>query len=121
MTTHETADVELCNEVRLVGRVPVPAEERVLPSGDVLCTFRVAITRDPDTTGTRGARRSQVDSLECATWNGRVRRSAMTWQVGDVVEVSGSLRRRFFRSGAGTASRVEVEVVTARRLRRARA
>ena len=121
MATHDSAELELCNEVRLVGRVPALAEERVLPSGDVLCVFRVAITRDPSSVGPSGSPRRHVDSLECVAWNGRVRRSALGWEVGDVVEVTGSLRRRFFRSAAGTASRVEVEVGSARRLRRARA
>ena len=32
------------------------------------------------------------------------------WQPGDVVEVEGAIRRRFFRAGGGAASRVEVEV-----------
>ncbi len=119
METRVVEDVELVNEVRLVGRVPVPADERVLPSGDVLCSFRVAVTRQPGAGGAGARRRQQVDSLECVTWNGRVRRSAVSWQVGDVVEVTGALRRRFFTTAGGTASRVEVEVSGARRLRRA--
>ena len=119
MTTDVESEVELVNEVRLVGRVPARAEERVLPSGDVLCTFRVAIDRDPAAGGARAATRHHVDSLECVTWNGRVRRSALSWEVGDVVEVSGALRRRFFRAGGATGSRVEVEVTSARRRRRA--
>jgi single-strand DNA-binding protein len=118
MTPQETAELEVCNEVRLVGRVPAPAEERELPSGDVLCTFRVAVTRDGAHGGAHGSGRQRVDSLECVTFNGRVRRSALSWSVGDTVEVSGSLRRRFFRTAGGTGSRVEVEVSSARRLRR---
>ena len=117
--TQLVEDIELRNEVRLVGRVPVLADERVLPSGDVLCSFRVAVTREPNAGGRGARRRQQVDSLECVTWHGRVRRSALSWQVGDVVEVTGALRRRFFTSAGGTASRVEVEVSGARRLRRA--
>ena len=35
---------------------------------------------------------------------------------GDVVEVEGSLRRRFWRVGAGAASRSEVEVTRVRRV-----
>src|SRR3954453_22067894 len=82
------------NEVRLVGRVSQAPEERVLPSGDVLWTFRVVVPRPAP------AGRSSVDALECAAWSPRARRSVSSWQADDVVEVSGSVRRRFFRTGA---------------------
>lgn len=45
----------------------------------------------------------------------------MTWQVGDVVEVNGSLRRRFFKTGGRLQSMTEVEVISARRVSRAAA
>ncbi|KQW49748.1 single-stranded DNA-binding protein [Nocardioides sp. Root1257] len=101
------------NEVRLVGRVSQAPEERVLPSGDVLWTFRVVVPR-PDASG-----RSSVDALECAAWTSRARRSVASWQPDDVVEVSGAMRRRFFRTGGGAASRVEVEMTRGRLIRRA--
>lgn len=102
------------NEVRLVGRLLAPAQEKTLPSGDTLQTFRVTVRREP-------ALRSKqsVDSLECVAWDGRVKRSVSGWRPGDVVEVTGALRRRFFRTPAGTVSRAEVEVSTARIVRRA--
>ena len=103
------------NEVRLVGRVSQAPEERVLPSGDVLWTFRVVVPRSPARTESR----QTVDALECAVWGGRVRRSVATWAEGDLVEVSGSLRRRFFRAGSAAASRVEVEVTAGKVIRRA--
>jgi single-strand DNA-binding protein len=37
-------------------------------------------------------------------------------QPGDIVEVRGSLRRRFWRAGPGAVSRTEVEVVRLRRV-----
>jgi single-strand DNA-binding protein len=107
------ADVAV-NEVRLVGRVAQAPEERVLPSGDVLWTFRVVVPR-PASSG-----RSTVDALECAAWSPRARRSVASWRPGDVVEVCGAVRRRFFRTGAGAASRVEVEVGRGKVIRRAR-
>ena len=110
----EAAADAAVNEVRLVGRVSQAPEERVLPSGDVLWTFRVVVPR-PESAG-----RSAVDALECAAWTARARRSVASWQPDDVVEVSGAVRRRFFRTGAGAASRVEVEVSSrARLIRRA--
>lgn len=115
------ADQLMRNEVRLIGKIPAVAQEKELPSGDLLCTFRVAVPRDAPTIGANGAVRRLVDSLECVTWSARVRRSAQSWDVGDLVEVSGVLRRRFYKSGTTSASRVEVEVTSGRRLRRARA
>jgi single-strand DNA-binding protein len=113
-TATETAEVDPVNEVRLVGRLAAPAAELELPSGDVVCTFRVVVPRPEGS-----ASRQRVDALECAAWSARVRRSAMAWRAGDVVEVHGAVRRRFFRTGAGAASRVEVEVVGGRVIRRA--
>ena len=102
------------NEVRLMGRISAGPAERVLPSGDVLWTFRLVVPRPPDR-----ATRQSVDALECAVWGGRVRRSVAGWGQGDVVEVSGALRRRFFRAAGGPVSRVEVEVAAGRLIRRA--
>lgn len=102
------------NVVRLVGRVSASPEEVVLPSGDVLCSFRVVVGRPEGHQS-----RQRVDALECTAWLPRVRRSAMGWQPGDVVEVEGAIRRRFFRAGGAAASRVEVEVSSGRLVRRA--
>lgn len=102
------------NEVRLVGRISAAPEERVLPSGDSVWLFRVVVGRSGD----RGRSRQTVDALECAVWSGRVRRSVAGWREGDVVEVTGALRRRFFQTGGGAASRVEVEVTGGRVIRR---
>ncbi|MEU0315995.1 single-stranded DNA-binding protein [Nocardioides sp. NPDC006273] len=104
------------NEVRLIGRLSLAAEERELPSGDQLTAFRVVVNRPRDK---RRGSRVQIDALECHTWIARVRRAAMTWQVGDVVEVNGSLRRRFFKTGGRLQSMTEVEVLSARRVSRA--
>jgi single-strand DNA-binding protein len=101
------------NEVRLDGRISGEPEERELPSGDRLWSFRVVVPRDVP----RG--RQTVDVVDCTAWDGRNRRTVSRWRDGDRVEVGGALRRRFFRSGGATVSRVEVEVRTARLIRRA--
>ena len=113
MTKNDAGDAVPANEVRLVGRVSGAPEERVLPSGDRLFSFRVVVARDQP----RG--RQTVDALECVAWSARSRRSVSRWTDGDVVELSGSLRRRFYRAGATTVSRVEVETSRARIIRRA--
>ena len=114
MTAHDKAATYAVNEVRLVGRVSQPPEERVLPSGDVMWTFRLVVPRP-----TAEGERRQVDTLDCAAWGGRARRSVAAWAPDDVVEVTGAVRRRFFRAGGAAASRVEVEMVGGRVIRRA--
>lgn len=117
-TAGEAVDTESAgtgNEVHLTGRLSTTPEERVLPSGDTLWVFRVVVPRGAPPPGGR----RQVDALECAVWSGRVKRSVAGWNAGDTVAVSGALRRRFFRTGAGAASRVEVEVSSGRLIRRA--
>ena len=114
MSAHERQADEV-NEVTLVGRMSQPAEERVLPSGSELWKFRVIVWR-PATASSRVT----VDALDCVVWAKRPARSVASWRAGDVVEVKGSLRRRFFApSGGGRVSRCEVEVSTARLIRRA--
>ena len=103
------------NEVRLIGRLSAGPLEKVLPSGDTLVSFRVVVPRVPD-----AKRTAKVDALECVAWSARSKRTVRSWRIGDVVEVDGELRRRFFRTGSGPASRVEVEVTKGRVVRRAR-
>jgi len=118
---------EAVNEVRLVGRVSQAPQERVLPSGDSVWTFRVVVPRatpagragDRNGTGSGRKPRQQVDALECAAWSARARRSASAWEADDVVEVVGALHRRFFRAAGAVASRVEVEMRSGRVIRRA--
>src|SRR5215218_1694438 len=108
------------NEVRLVGRLAVQPVHRELPSGDPLVSFRLVVERDPSSV--RGARSGgssrspTVDTLECSAWRRDVQRTLARTGPGDVLEVQGALRRRFWRTGAGAASRSEVEVVRVKRL-----
>lgn len=115
-------EVAVVNDVRLVGRVtgtPVMVE---LPSGDALVTFRISVPRT--SVSGRGAGQpagKRVDSVPCTAWSPRLRRSILTWRAGDVVEVSGAVRCRFFQAGGATRSRVEVEASAARIMRRSSA
>ena len=99
------------NEVRLVGRTSVDAQERELPSGDRVVQLRVVVPRSTDS----GAGR--VDTIDVACWSARTRRSARGIKAQDTVEVVGALRRRFFRTGTVTVSRYEVEALSLRRIR----
>jgi single-strand DNA-binding protein len=107
----ETDDV---NAVHLVGRVGAEPVETELPSGDTITSFRVIVGR-PEGHGST----QRVDTLDCTAWTGRARRSARTWRKDDLVEVEGAVRRRFFATSTGRASRVDIEVSAARLIRRA--
>ena len=114
MSTQEISEEDV-NEVTLVGRMSQPAEEQVLPSGSELWKFRVIVGRPPS-----AASRVTVDALDCVVWTKRPARSVAGWRAGDLVEVKGSLRRRFFApTGGGRVSRCEVEVASAKLIRRA--
>lgn len=92
------------NEVYLVGRVTSLAVEKVLPSGDCVVEFRVVIGRDKN----RGAKK-EVDALDIAAWSSKARRSALALKVDSWVQVTGSVRRRFWQAPSGLASRWQVE------------
>ena len=99
------------NEVFLRGRLAAEPELRTLPSGDEICVFRVTVDRPA---GARG----KVDSIDCATDVARVRKSVIAAEVGQQLEVRGSLHRRFWRGPSGLNSRYEVAVAAAKVSRR---
>jgi single-strand DNA-binding protein len=106
--------------VTLWGRLAAPAQERTLPSGDVIVTLRVVIPRRGRPPRQRGAdvavRRARVDTIDVVCWTAAARRAALRLGGGDAIEVEGSLRRRFFGGAAGRQSRYEVEAAVVRRL-----
>jgi single-strand DNA-binding protein len=104
------------NDVHLVGRLAAEPVRRALPSGDVLVSFRLVVTRTPAPRRRGGARTPTVDTLDCAAWRADVQRALARLSAGDVVEAHGSLRRRFWRAGAAAVSRSEVEVVRLKRV-----
>ena len=110
------------NEVRLVGRMAAAPETREMPSGDLMSTFRVIVPRDERSgsgSGGPNGRKGGVDTIECVAWRATLRRTVNSWHEGDTVAVTGALRRRFWRGEAGAASRHEIEVSKATRVRRA--
>ena len=108
------------NEVDLVGRVSGAPQERELPSGDQLVSWRVVLDRPPPRRPVKeGVRNVTVDTVDCVAWTAGVRRTARGLVEGDIVAVQGALRRRFWRGSGAAQSRTEVEVESLRRLRRA--
>jgi single-strand DNA-binding protein len=92
------------NEAFLVGRVTSLAVEKLLPSGDRVVEFRVVIGRDKS----RGTKK-EVDSLDIAAWSSKARKAALAVKIDTWVQVTGSVRRRFWRAPSGLASRWQVE------------
>ena len=54
--------------------------------------------------------KATVDTIDCVAFKPAVQRKSATLEIGDIVEITGELRRRFWKTGAGVASRMEVEV-----------
>jgi single-strand DNA-binding protein len=120
---HGVDDEVAANDVRLVGRLTAEPAVVELPSGDTLVTFRISVQRGaaPGSPGAAGRTSQRVDSVPCTAWTPRLRRSIVAWRPGDLVEVSGSVRCRFYQAGGATRSRVEVEATAARIIRRSTA
>jgi single-strand DNA-binding protein len=110
---------DAANEVRLAGTVSGDPEPRVLPSGDELCAVRVVVPRTTTRVRSDGRRDPSVEVVDCCAWEARPRRAVAGWRPGDEVEVRGALRRRFYQVGGATTTRVEVEISSARLVRRA--
>jgi len=108
------------NEVAIRGRLAAEAEERELPSGDHIAVLRVVVPRDAPAGRRRpavdGPRRATVDTIDVVCWTAATRRTAMRLRAGDLVELEGALRRRFFGGPGGRQSRYEVEASALRRV-----
>lgn len=114
-------EIQARNEVVVVGRLAAEPEERELPSGDVLISWRLVVDRPPTRRKMpEGTREATLDTLDFVAWTAALQRSAAAWVPGDMIAVEGAVRRRFWRSPAGgVASRYEIEVAKARRIAKA--
>jgi single-strand DNA-binding protein len=110
----DAVDAQFVNDVRLVGRLSGAVTSRELPSGDTVTVLRLVVGRPRS--ARRTARSPTTDTVDCAVWTARVRQRAERLEPGSLVEIVGSLRRRFWRSPGGAVSRYEVEVRSLRRL-----
>lgn len=105
-TTQLAAQQPANNHVLLRGRLGAEVVRRELPSGDELSSFRLTVARPSG--------RVRVDSVDCSATAAKVRRVLDRATPGDEIEVTGALRRRFWRGPLGLMSRYEVEVFTAK-------
>jgi single-strand DNA-binding protein len=99
------------NLVALEGRLARPADIRILPSGTLLVSLEVTVTRPA----------ARAETVPVAWFDAPA--GASEWDTDTEVVVVGRVRRRFFRAGGTTQSRTEVvadKVVPASARRRAR-
>jgi single-strand DNA-binding protein len=109
---------ESFSEVVIVGRLGTKINRRQLPSGDEVDVFTVVVDRPARETRNATASGASVDAIACQSFRAAVMRRLETLSAGEWVRVEGTLRRRFWRAGAGLGSAMEVDV---RRLARVRA
>lgn len=102
------------NDVVLRGRLSAAPELRPLPSGDTLLVFKLVVRRE--SARTRGPK---SDVITCVSLLPALQRYAAAWTPDDVVEVEGSLQRRFWRTPTGTAVAYEVTCRRGRKVSRA--
>jgi single-strand DNA-binding protein len=100
------------NTVRLSGRVSAAPQARLLPSGDEVVSFRLVV---PRSAAARRRSKQRVDTFECSAWTARLRRMVRRLEAGDLVTVTGELRRRFSRGAHGPMSWVSVELESCER------
>lgn len=106
-TENELSEDYSFNDCLLRGRVSAPATDKELPSGEHVVEFRLIISRE---------KRDGVDTLDIASWSAKNRRTALSFKGGEWIEVSGSVRRRFWQSPTGLASRWQIESESITRL-----
>ena len=102
------------NSVTLVGRLSATVSERELPSGDNVTSFSVIVDRPPR--DRRG--KTTVDLIPCQTFSVSIGARVFRLEPGDWIQVTGALRRRFWRSSESAQSALEVQATSVRKVRK---
>ena len=89
------------NAVLLVGTLTEPGEERDLAGGVKVVRWTLRVPRGPGRVGT--------DLVDCVALDPALQQRGLAWPQDSKLMVLGALRRRFFRTGGRTTTRVEVE------------
>lgn len=100
--------MEHVNEIVLVGRLSGEPEWRPLPAEGRVVVWRLVVDH-------QGARSPQdaIDTIRCVTYDPAIQEGVCDWSHGDVIEVRGSLRHRFWRAPTGPRGLYEVEAASA--------
>ncbi|GGO76001.1 single-stranded DNA-binding protein [Nonomuraea cavernae] len=98
------------NEVVLVGRLSMAAEDKTLPSGDTLTKWRLVVRRR------RRHKRGEAltDSIPCVTFDPETAAFVRSLDLQDTLEVMGAFRCRIYGPATAKVWRYEVEVFTAK-------
>lgn len=124
------------NTIAIVGDLLGPVEPRVRADGHEVLSFRVSVRLPVTEAGAAaaagerrdagaGPRRESTppgrrDVLDCVVATPILRRRLEQYQPGDVVEVDGALRHRFWNASGRVQSRYEIDVQRLKRLARDR-
>lgn len=100
--------MEHVNEIVLVGRLSGEPEWRALPDDRQVAVWRLIVEH-------QDARSPQdsIDTIRCVSYDPVIQSDVRTWSHGDVIEVRGALRHRFWRGPAGPRGLYEVEAANA--------
>jgi single-strand DNA-binding protein len=100
--------MEHVNEIVLVGRLSGEPEWRALPDDRQVAVWRLIVEH-------RDARSPQdgIDTIRCVSYDPAIQAGVRRWSHGDVIEVRGELRHRFWRGPAGPRGLYEVEAASA--------
>ncbi len=101
---------ESFSHVVIVGRLGARIDTRALPSGDVVTVFTVVVDRSMRRRPAGSPHGASVDAIACQSFRTTVNRRLEGFSAGDRVRVEGTLHRRFWRSGGGLGSAMEVDV-----------
>jgi single-strand DNA-binding protein len=93
---------DIVNSVILAGTIVVAGEVKPLAGDIEAVQWTVKVPRGPG--------RSGNDQFDCLALEPVLQQRALAWEVGTPMTVEGALRRRFFRTGGRTVTRIEVEV-----------
>jgi single-strand DNA-binding protein len=90
-------DYPYVNDVSLVGRLSDTPLVKTLPSGDLMMLWRLIVDRPA---AERRTPKRVVDTINCVTFDDRLFGQAREWRPGELLEIHGALRRRFWPGGS---------------------
>jgi single-strand DNA-binding protein len=105
-----TEDAGHINVIRLVGRVADEPLRGRRGRGRPGLYFSLLVRRDPEGKGL------EYDHLICVALDRAVERIVWGWGTGALVEVYGSIRRRYWTPADGAPNRCEIDVLAGREL-----
>lgn len=100
------------NQVILQGRISGKPERKKLPSGDTIVQFRLIVDRK---TGLKSKSKSadkkkrQVDTIDIGVWKKNLQIKALSLVPEQFAKIEGAIRRNFWTTPAGLASRYQID------------